>query len=211
MPDAHKTSGVVVRCEDELFALLGESGEAIYVYPMVWGITPLAESAAVTVTPAPARAPSVAYVPSAPAARTAEIEPEPLPSFNDELEECYDDLDAKSEGFTLNVDYVRKFRRDRQDKVQSTMDSILTKYGYAVKVQEDRPYSMRMRQILDEAKNLWRSNQSSIPAGEIYGFVLYLMGENARSVKTYMGIHDFRAAFTASTSAASRMLAAACL
>ena len=213
MPDAHKISGVVVRCEDDFFALMNESGEAIYVYPMVWGITPLAESAAVTSVPAPARAPSVAYVPPAPAVQAEEVhpEPEPLPSFDDELEECYDDLDAKSEGFTLNVDYVRKFRKDRQDKVQTTLESILSRYSNAVKVHEDRPYSMRMRQILDDAKNLWRSNQTNIAASEIYGFVLYLMGENARSVKVYMNIHDFHAAFTASTSAASRMLAAACL
>ena len=213
MPDAHKTTGTIVRCEDDFFALAGESGEAIYVYPMVWGITPLADSQAVAVTPAPARAPAVALVPSAPAVQAEEVapEPEPLPTFNDELEDCYDDLDAKSDSYVLNVDYVRKFKRDRLDKINTTLESILSRYNNAVKVHEDRPYSMRMRQILDDAKNLWRSNQTNIAASEIYGFVLYLMGENARSVKVYMNIHDFHAAFTASTSAASRMLAAACL
>ncbi|MBQ6971467.1 MAG: hypothetical protein IJP86_03835 [Synergistaceae bacterium] len=206
MPDAHKVSGVILRCEDDLFALGSETGEAIYVYPMVWGITPLAGEAVIPSAPVSVSAP-------VPAAHAAAPEPEPEPelSFTDELEECYDDLDAKSDSYILSTDYVRKFRKDRQDKVQTALDSILTKYGYAVKVQEDRPYSMRMRQILDEAKNLWRSNQTNVAASEIYGFVLYLMGENARSVKIYMGIHDFRAAFTASTSAASRMLAAACL
>ena len=143
----------------------------------------------------------------------SEPEPEPAPSlsFRDELDECYDDIDAKIDTYVLNPDYVRKFRTDRMDKIQNALASILTKYSYAVSVHEDRPYSMRMRQILEEAKTLWRNNQSNIAASEIYGFVLYLMSENAKSVKIYMGIHDFRAAFTASTTAPSRMLAAACL
>ena len=231
MPDGHKKSGLLLRCEDELIALGNESGEALYVYPMIWGISPLAGSQAQFQPPAVLAAPVTAHIAaSAVTAHAAvsavppavpvpekpvpvkEIKPsEPVIAFINELDECYDDIDAKTEGYVLNANYVRKFRTDRQDKVQTALDSILTKYSYAVKVHEDRPYSMRMRQILDEAKNLWRSNQSSIPASEIYGFVLYLMGENARSVKTYMAIHDFRAAFTASTSAASRMLAAACL
>ena len=199
MPDGRKTSGVLLRCEDELIALGGESGEALYVYPMIWGISPLSSSV-------PQFQPPVLPV----VTHHAPVIPETSPFIN-ELDECYDDIDSKLDSYILNADYVRKFRTDRQDKVQSALDSILTKYSYAVKVHEDRPYSMRMRQILDEAKNLWRSNKDSIPASEIYGFILYLMGENARSVKTFMGIHDFRAAFTASTSAASRMLAAACL
>lgn len=199
MPDGRKTSGVLLRCEDELIALGSESGEALYVYPMIWGISPLSSSV-------PQFQPPVLPV----VTRHAPAVPETSPFIN-VLDECYDDIDSKLDSYILNADYVRKFRTDRQDKVQSALDSILTKYSYAVKVHEDRPYSMRMRQILDEAKNLWRSNKDSIPASEIYGFILYLMGENARSVKTFMGIHDFRAAFTASTSAASRMLAAACL
>ena len=222
MPDGHKKSGLLLRCEDELIALGNESGEALYVYPMIWGISPLAASQAQFQPPAVQAIPTAVHVtaPEAPpsipmpvkSAPVKEINPSaPAIAFIDELDECYDDIDAKSEDYVLNANYVRKFRTDRQDKVQTALDSILTKYSYAVKVHEDRPYSMRMRQILDEAKNLWRSNQSSIPASEIYGFILYLMGENARSVKTYMAIHDFRAAFTASTSAASRMLAAACL
>lgn len=209
MPDGHKTSGVILRCEEDFFALSSESGEAIFVYPMVWGINPLSNAAAVTPAPAPAM-PQVAQIP-VPVA-THEIKPsEPETRFLDELEGCYDDLDAKTESYVLTTDYVRKFRRDRQDRIQNTLESILNKYSSAVKVHEDRPYSMRMRQILDDAKNLWRANQTSVPASEIYGFVLYLMGENARSVKVYMGIHDFWAAFVAATSAASRMLAAACL
>ena len=230
-PDGRKTSGVLLRCEDELIALGNESGEALYVYPMIWGISPLAVSPSHSqvhsqpVAVAAAQNAGAALV-SSPAATAVSLAapiavnfvppshtpaPEKSSAFVSELDECYDDIDSKSDTYVLNADYVRKFRTDRQDKVQTALDSILTKYSYAVKVHEDRPYSMRMRQILDEAKNLWRSNQTSIPASEIYGFVLYLMGENARSVKTFMGIHDFRAAFTASTSAASRMLAAACL
>lgn len=231
MPDGHKTSGAILRCEDEFFTLGSDMGEAIYVYPMVWGINPLAGSPVIpqaTVTAPPPSQPQpevtapilsqqqanvTAPTPSQTQAKvTAPArEPEPEHTFIDELEECYDDLDAKADSYVLNTDYVRKFRRDRLDKIQTVLDSILTKYAYAVKVQEDRPYSMRMRQILDEAKTLWRTNQTNVAASEIYGFVLYLMGENSRSVKVYMNIHDFRAAFTASTSAASRMLAAACL
>ena len=235
MPDGRKTSGVVLRCEDDFFALGNATGdEAIYVYPIVWGINPVAAQnppsvsvaqvavpipipvpSPVQVTPAPAVKPKTA-VPSAPvqveAVHTEPVQKsEPEHSFGEELEACYDELDARADEYILNAEYVRKFKRDRMDKIQNTLESILTKYGYAVSVKEDRPYSMRMRQILDEAKALWRTNQSNIAACEIYGFVLYLMGENTKSVKVYMGIHDFRAAYTASTSAASRMLAAACL
>ena len=228
MPDGRKISGVILRCEEDFFTLGSESGEAIYVYPVVWGINPLssqpvippAPSAPVAIPTAPPVAVPSAPTPSVPtpSVSTVYVPPavvpkaeDPTPSFTGELEECYDDLDAKADSYILNTDYVRNFRKDRMDKVQTVLESILTKYGYAVRVQEDRPYSMRMRQILDEAKNLWRNNQNNIAASEIYGFVLYLMGENAKSVKIYMSIHDFRAAFTASTSAASRMLAAACL
>ena len=216
MPDGHKTSGQIIRCEDDFFALGNESGEAIYVYPIVWGINPLPGSSVQTAAEKPQpslTAPASVYVPRT-VPETRITDPVPAvsqPAFCDELEICYDELDTKSESFALDADYVRKFRQDRQNKVQATLESILTKYAYAVRVHEDRPYSMRMRQILDEAKNLWKSSQASVTASEIYGFVLYLMGENARSVKIYMGIHDFKAAFTASTSAASRMLAAACL
>ena len=207
MPDGHKTSGLLLRCEEELIALGSESGEALYVYPMIWGISPLAKSSAQFQPPAIPKGliPAAAHHAMPAAQESKDI------SFTAELDECYDDIESKLEGYILNADYVRKFKTDRQDKVQTALESILTKYSYAVKVQEDRPYSMRMRQIMDEAKNLWRSNKDSIPASEVYGFVLYLMGENAKSVKTFMGVHDFRAAFTASTSAASRMLAAACL
>ena len=206
MPDGRKTSGLLLRCEDELIALGSESGTALYVYPMIWGISPLASSPVQFQPPAITKG----LIPSVPHPVTVSAE-NSKPAFIDELDECYDEIDSKLEGYILSADYVRKFKTDRQDKVQTALESILTKYNYAVKVQEDRPYSMRMRQILDEAKNLWKSNKNSIPAAEIYGFVLYLMGENARSVKTFMGVHDFRAAFTASTSAATRMLAAACL
>ncbi|MBR0151145.1 MAG: hypothetical protein IJP89_07270 [Synergistaceae bacterium] len=207
MPDGRKTSGVLLRCEDDLIALGSESGEALFVYPMIWGISPLSsEPPAVKTQPSP-----VIHHPVAAPVIKPSIPAETVIAFLDELDECFDELEVKSQTYILNTEYVRRFRTDRQDKIQTALDSILTKYSYAVKVHEDRPYSMRMRQISDEAKNLWRSNQSSIPASEVYGFVLYLMSENAKSVKIYMGIHDFRAAFTAATTAASKMLAAACL
>lgn len=205
MPDGRKTSGLLLRCEDDLIALGNESGEALFVYPMIWGISPLS-----TEPPATIPSPVIPHTVSAPVIKPSSPA-ETVIAFLDELDECFDELEAKSQTYILNTEYVRRFRTDRQDKIQTALDSILTKYSYAVKVHEDRPYSMRMRQISDEAKNLWRANQSSIPASEVYGFVLYLMGENLRSVKIYMGIHDFRAAFTAATSAASKMLAAACL
>ena len=222
MPDGHKTSGLLLRCEDEFIALGDKSGESLFVYPMIWGIRPLSTQPVIQASP-----PSAVNIHEPVAGAVQENapeqvidsvpkpdpEPEPLTRavFVDSLEECYAELDEKSETFALNTDYVRRFRTDRQDRVQNVLESILTKYVYAVRVQEDRPYSMRMRQILDEAKNLWKSNQSNMAAAEIYGFVLYLMGENTKSVKIYMGIHDFKAAFTAATTAASRMLAAACL
>ncbi|MBQ3758125.1 MAG: hypothetical protein II876_01560, partial [Synergistaceae bacterium] len=207
MPDGRKTSGVVLRCEDDFFALGNATGdEAIYVYPIVWGINPVAAQnppsvsvaqvavpipipvpSPVQVMPAPAVEPKTA-VPSVPvqveAVHTEPVQKsEPEHSFAEELEACYDELDARADEYILNAEYVRKFKRDRMDKIQNTLESILTKYGYAVSVKEDRPYSMRMRQILDEAKALWRTNQSNIAACEIYGFVLYLMGENTKSVK----------------------------
>lgn len=216
MPDGHKTSGLLLRCEDELIALGSETGESLFVYPMIWGIRPLSGENTQSAAHEPVtneKPAEVQPVQPQPQPQKNITEPEPVNEvkFLDALEECYDELDEKADTFVLNADYVRRFRTDRQDKVQNVLDRILTKYSYAVKVQEDRPYSMRMRQILDEAKTLWKSNQSNIAAAEIYGFVLYLMGENVRSVKIYMGIHDFRAAFTAATSAASRMLSAACL
>lgn len=205
MPDGRKTSGVLRRCEDELIALESNSGEALFVYPMIWGISPLNNPNPVQISvhvpvpiPAPVRVP-------APGRQALE------PVFLEELEECFDDLEAESLTYILSTDYVRKFRTDKQDKIQNSMAGILTKYSYAVKTHEDRPYSMRMRQILDEAKLLWKKNQGNLAAEEIYAFVLYLMGENAKSVKVYMGIHDFGAAFAAASSAASRMLAAACM
>ena len=156
MPDGHKTSGVILRCEDEFFTLGSPSGEAIYVYPIVWGINPLAEQPVIPTVPAVNSQPAAYIPPAVTASVPAEADEAPSPSFTDELEACYDDLDAKSDSYILNTDYVRKFRKDRMDKVQTTLESILTKYDYAVRVHEDRPYSMRMRQILDEAKNLWR-------------------------------------------------------
>ncbi len=210
MPDGRKTSGLLLRCENDLIALESETGEALYVYPMIWGISPLNNDAPVP-KPAPAPNPSPVAAQTPIAAQQPAKPSVPAISFLDELAECYDDLEVRAEIRILNADYVRKFRINRQDRVQNMLESILTKYSYAVRVHEDRPYSMRMRQILDEAKNLWKANQNSLAASEIYGFVLYLMGENAKSVKIYMGIHDFLAAFAASTTAASRMLAAACM
>ena len=225
MPDGRKTSGCLLSCEQDFFSLSAKSGPAFYAYPMVWGIVPIeleqteieTQTRALTqpTTPTPPKtepkAEPMTETETKKEPETPPIEEEMTISFLDDLDECYDDIDAKSESFTLNVDYVRKFRTNRHDKIQAAMESILTKYLYAVEVHEDRPYMMRMRQILDDAKNLWRSNQSSKTASEIYGFILYLMGENSRSVKIYMSIHDFHAAFCASSSAPSRMLAAACI
>ena len=174
MPDGRKTSGCLLSCEQDFFSLSAKSGPAFYAYPMVWGIVPIeleqteieTQTQALTqpATPTPPKtepkAEPMTETETKKEPETPPIEEEMTISFLDDLDECYDDIDAKSESFTLNVDYVRKFRTNRHDKIQAAMESILTKYLYAVEVHEDRPYMMRMRQILDDAKNLWRSNQS---------------------------------------------------
>ena len=37
MPDGHKTSGVLLKCEDDHIAL----GNELWVYPMIWGVRPI--------------------------------------------------------------------------------------------------------------------------------------------------------------------------
>lgn len=203
MPDGRKTSGVLLKCEDDHIAL----GDELWVYPMIWGVKPIAgavEEKIPAPDPVPAAAPAVEPEP------VIEANPDVI-NFQDELENIFDNMRVSYETYTLNADYVRKFRTKGQSKIQSIIESILTKYQYAVKTHEDRPYSMRMREILNTAYNLWKNNKNILAASEIYAFVLYLTGESEKSVKLYMKIHDFHGAFMASSSAASKMLAAVCI
>ncbi|MBR6901395.1 MAG: hypothetical protein IKN30_04990 [Synergistaceae bacterium] len=201
MPDGRKTSGILLKCEDDHIAL----GDELWVYPMIWGVKPIQGEPEIKI-PAPAEEPEPVPV--------IEEKPAPEPEvikFQDELEKIFSDMRENLETYTLNADYVRKFRTKGQSKIQSIIESILTKYQYAVKTHEDRPYSMRMREILNTAYNLWKNNKNIAAVSEIYAFVLYLTGESEKSVKLYMKIHDFHGAFMAASSAASKILASACL
>ena len=193
MPDGHKTSGILLRCEEDHIAL----GDELWVYPMIWGVRPAVSEVSVSV-PAPSAVPVSVPVPD-------------TIKFQDELEKIFNDMAKNLETFTLNANYVRKFRNKSNGKIQSIIESILTKYQYAVKTHEDRPYSMRMREIVDTAYRLWKGNKNNLAASEIYAFVLYLTGESEKSVKLYMKIHDFHGAFMAASSAASKILAGACI
>ena len=206
MPDGRKTSGILLGCEDDHIAL----GDELWVYPMIWGVKPIPGAATEEKAPAPVpvSAPATATAP----APVVEAKPEPkVVMFNENLEKIFGDMRETLETYTLNADYVRKFRTKGQSKIQSIIESILTKYQYAVKAHEDRPYSMRMREIRDTAHQLWKANKTIIAASEIYAFVLYLTGESEKSVKLYMKIHDFHGAFMASSTAASKFLASACI
>ena len=210
MPDGRKTAGVLLKCEDDHIAL----GNELWVYPMIWGVRPVDNPPEISQAQAAAPAPvqlennspvTVAPVPVLDKPKSSEI------IFKPELEKYFDELQESSEALTLNADYVRKFRSKGPNKIQGIIESILTKYQYAVKAHEDRPYSMRMREILNSAYNLWKYHKDNIAAAEIYAFVLYLTGESEKSLKIYMRIQDFHGAFMAASSAASKILAAACI
>ena len=209
MPDGHKTSGVLLRCEDDHIAL----GEELWVYPMIWGVRPLSNEVVATPAPSPSLSVSNSGLSpvSTPVSEPEQTEQKDISGFDGELEKIFNRMRETLETFTLNSDYVRKFRPKGQNKIQSVIESILTKYQYAVKAHEDRPYSMRMREIVETAYHLWKNNKASIAASEIYAFALYLTGESEKSVKLYMRIHDFHGAFMAASSAASKILAAACI
>ena len=90
MPDGHKMSGHLLRCEEDLMVLKDESGESMFAYPMIWGIRPLgnpqpSQSSSPSPAPAPASAPSPLPTPSpsqpplTSEAVTVEPEPEKIP------------------------------------------------------------------------------------------------------------------------------------
>ena len=228
-PNVGKASGTLLRCEDDYFVVATEHGEAFYVYPMIWGVLPT--SSEPSPLPEPVKeVPKAVEVPKPKPIEPEEHEPpvepvvieqkeevkvqeaEPAPSaktvdFVDEINDCYNQIKAKSETYVLNPDYVKKFNTGNQ----STVQELLTKYTEAVNVKEDKPYSMRMRQLLEEAKTFWQSKKSDMGAAELYGFILHLMDEHVKSMKLYMKIRDFRAAFIASKTASARATSAACL
>ncbi|MBQ9419696.1 MAG: hypothetical protein IJU31_04885, partial [Synergistaceae bacterium] len=207
MPDGRKTSGILLRCEDDHVAL----GDELWVYPMIWGVKPIPGAA--PAEPVTQSAPAIVEPTPSPAP-VPEPQPTPEPEvvkFNEDLEKIFTEMKETLETYTLNADYVRKFRTKGQSKIQNIIESILTKYQYAVKTHEDRPYSMRMREINNTAYHLWKANKNIIAASEIYAFVLYLIGESEKSVKLYMKIHDFHGAFMASSSAASKFLSSVCI
>ena len=209
MPDGRRTvTGVLVKCEDMHIVL---SNGSMWGYPLILGFQPAAEADVKEISaPIP--------VNQAEEKEKAHV-PEPLKieekksdeNFQNGLEKIFANMRETLETFTLNADYVRKFRPKGQSKIQSVIESILTKYQYAVKAHEDRPYSMRMRELVENAYHLWKNNKTSIAASEIYAFTLYLTGEGEKSVKLYMRIHDFHGAFMAASSAASKILSAACI
>ena len=197
MPDGHKTSGVLLKCEDDHIAL----GNELWVYPMIWGVRPI--DTPVNINPTATKPEPTSEITHQPKSQAI--------NFQIDLDKYFSQMQADLEAYTLNADYVRKFRVKGPNKIQNIIESILTKYQYAVKAHEDRPYSMRMREILDTAYQLWKNNKTNIAASEIYAFVLYLTGESERSVKLYMRVHDFHGAFMASSSAASKILASTCI
>jgi len=198
MPDGRRTiTGVLVKCEEQHIVL---SNGSMLGYPLILGFQPAAGAAEIVIEqPLPAPEPIIEEKKSA------------VIKFQADLEKIFDKLKETLETFTLNADYVRKFRPKGQNKIQSVIESILTKYQYAVKTHEDRPYSMRMRELVENAYHLWKNNKTSMAASEIYAFTLYLTGESEKSVKLYMRIHDFHGAFMAASSAASKILSAACI
>lgn len=202
MPDGHKTSGVLLRCEEDHIAL----GDELWVYPMIWGVRPINNNN----SPVEDNKQTSVFV-EPPVIFDEPAKKTPVIEFISKLEKIFEEMKENLDTYTLNADYVRKFRTKGQNKIQNIIESILTKYQYAVKTHEDRPYSMRMREISSTAYHLWKENQNNIPASEIYAFVLYLTGESEKSVKIYMRIHDFHGAFMAASSAASKILAAVCI
>lgn len=191
-PNVGKASGTLLRCEEDYFVVATEHGEAFYVYPMIWGVLPTSSQS----QPEPVKKPEQVKVPEA----------EPAPSkktvdFVDEINKCYDEIKSKAESFVLNPDYVKKFDTENQ----STIQELLTKYA------EAGSDSTKMGQLLEEAKTFWQSKKSDMAASELYGFFLHLMDEHVKSMKLFMKIRDYRAAFIASKTAAARATSAACL
>ena len=218
MPDGRKSEGVLLKCEDDHIEL----GRELWVYQMIWGIRPLDDEPVVVPVPQPQPQPKPEPEPAIPETEpeiVLEPEPEPEPvnvlreiTFQDELDDCIHEIQqAMNENESLSADYVRKFRTSKPDKIRNAVEKILSQYQYAVKINENKPYSMRMIDILNASRQLWKANQTNIIASEVYAFFLYVMGENTKSFNVYMKIHDFRAAFMASSSAASKMNALACL
>ncbi len=205
MPDGRRTiTGVLVNCDEQCLTL---SNGSMLGYPLILGFQPVAGAVEEKIS-----APAAVEVPVPTPEPVKELkEAAKIIKFQSELEKIFIAMREALETFTLNADYVRKFRPAGQNKIQSVTESILTKYQYAVKAHEDRPYSMRMREIVETAYNLWKNNKTSIAASEIYAFTLYLTGESEKSVKLYMRIHDFHGAYMASASAASKILSAACI
>ena len=221
MPDGHKSEGVLFKCEDDHIEL----GRELWVYQMIWGIRPLDDEPVNEPVHAEIPKPKPVLVPEHESESLPEPEPEPEHesesenakviheiTFQKELDECIHDMQkAMNEQESLSADYVRRFKTGKPDKIQNAAEKILSQYQYAVKINENKPYSMRMVDIINSSRQLWKSNPNNIIASEIYAFFLYITGENTKSVNIYMRIHDFRAALMASSSAASRMNALACL
>lgn len=211
MPDGHKSEGVLLKCEDDHI----EIGRELWVYQMIWGIRPLDDEP--VREPEPELEPVLVPEPEPEPEPVLEskTEPEPEPAvheikFQGELDELISDMNGtKIE--SLSADYVRKFRTSRPDKIQTAAEKILSQYQYAVKINENKPYSSRMTDILNSSRQLYRANQESIIASEVYAFILHVIGENMKSVDIYVRIRDFRAAYMASSSASSRMNALACM
>ncbi|MBQ7067739.1 MAG: hypothetical protein IJM82_01080 [Synergistaceae bacterium] len=213
MPDGHKTSGILLKCEEDHIAL----GNELFVYQMIWGVRPIENTGQLP----DEKIPETSTPPLPQISQTTQTQPQiqiqPQPpteniiEFLDELDRIILTMQENLETYTLNTEYVRRFRTKDRSKIQNIIESILTKYQYAVKTHEDRPYSMRMRELSGAAYRLWKANQNNIAASEIYAFVLYLTGESEKSVKIYMKIHDFHGAFMAANSIASKILAVACI
>ena len=209
MPDGRKSEGVLLKCEEDHIEL----GRELWVYQMIWGIRPLDDE------PESVSGPEQELVPVSKPEPEPESESEPEPvnllheiTFQSELDECIREINqAMNDDESLSADYVRKFKTGKPDKIQNAAEKILSQYQYAVKINENKPYSMRMIDIVNSSRQLWKANQNNIIASEVYAFFLYVTGENTKSVSVYMKIHDFRAALMASSSAASRMNALACL
>ncbi len=211
MPDGHKSEGVLLKCEDDHIEL----GRELWVYQMIWGIRPLDDEPVAEQKPV-----------ELPKQEHVEIpKPEPKPEkskaaheikFQGELDEYINEMEyASGETESLSADYIRKFKTAKTDKTiqkqQTAAEKILSQYQYAVKINENKPYSARMTDILNSSRQLWRANQNSVIASEVYAFILHIIGENNKSFDIFMRIHDFRAAYMISSPSASRMNALACL
>ncbi len=205
MPDGHKSEGVLLKCEDDHI----EIGRELWVYQMIWGIRPLDDDPVIKPVieadePEPQEQKQESELGKANVSR--EIK------FQGELDDYINEIKyAAEETTSLSTEYVRRFRTAKPDKIQNAAEKILSQYQYAVKVNENKPYSSRMTDILNSSRQLWKANQNSVIASEVYAFILHIIGENTKSVDIYMSIRDFRAAYMTSSSASSRMNALACM